>query len=88
MFAFILSSGAWLAPSLGPFVALLCACLLVMAVELLNSGIEATVDRVGLERHELAKQAKDYGSAAVMMSLCIVAVIYCYIVYIGLGNTN
>lgn len=88
MFLFVLPSGAWFAPSVGPFVALLCACLFVLVVELLNSGIEATVDRVGLEHHHLAKQAKDYGSAAVMMSLIIVAILWLYVVYIGLGNTN
>lgn len=43
--------------------------LLVMIVELLNSAIEATVDRVSLDLHELSKRAKDYGSAAVMLAL-------------------
>jgi diacylglycerol kinase (ATP) len=43
--------------------------LLVLVVELLNSAVEATVDRVSLEDHQLAKRAKDLGSAAVMMSL-------------------
>lgn len=47
---------------------------LVLLVELLNSGIEAIVDRVSLEKHELSKRAKDVGSAAVLISLlnCIV----------------
>lgn len=43
--------------------------LLVLVVELLNSAIEATVDRISLEDHRLAKRAKDIGSAAVMLSL-------------------
>ncbi|MCX7084490.1 MAG: diacylglycerol kinase [Methylococcales bacterium] len=43
--------------------------VLVMLVELLNSAVEAVVDRVGLEHHELSGRAKDIGSAAVMMSL-------------------
>ena len=43
--------------------------LLVLIVELLNSAIEATVDRISLEDHLLAKRAKDIGSAAVMMAL-------------------
>lgn len=43
--------------------------LLVLIVELLNSAIEATVDRVSLERHRLAKRAKDIGSAAVLIAL-------------------
>jgi diacylglycerol kinase (ATP) len=42
--------------------------LLILVVELLNSAIEATVDRIGLERHELSGLAKDLGSAAVMFS--------------------
>jgi len=42
--------------------------LLVMIVELLNSAVEATVDRISMERHELAKYAKDAGSAAVLFS--------------------
>jgi len=43
--------------------------LLVLIVELLNSAIEAAVDRISLENHRLAKLAKDFGSAAVMLSL-------------------
>jgi len=43
--------------------------VLVLVVELLNSAIEAVVDRVGVERHALSGQAKDLGSAAVMLSL-------------------
>lgn len=43
--------------------------LLVMIVELLNSGIEAVVDRISLDRHELSKHAKDVGSAAVLLAL-------------------
>ncbi len=43
--------------------------LLVLIVELINSGIEATVDRVSLDLHDLSKRAKDYGSAAVLLSL-------------------
>ncbi|MDO8989450.1 MAG: diacylglycerol kinase [Sideroxyarcus sp.] len=43
--------------------------LLVIMIELLNSAIEATVDRISLENHELAKRAKDIGSAAVLVSL-------------------
>jgi diacylglycerol kinase (ATP) len=45
--------------------------LLVMLVELLNTGIEAAIDRIGLERHDLSKRAKDMGSAAVFLSLLI-----------------
>ena len=50
-------------------VLLLFSTLLVPIVELLNSAIEATVDRISLEQHKLAKRAKDIGSAAVFLSL-------------------
>ena len=50
--------------------------LLVLLVELINSAIEATVDRISLEDHKLAKRAKDIGSAAVFVSLVDVLVIW------------
>jgi diacylglycerol kinase (ATP) len=50
--------------------------LLVLIVELLNSAIESLTDRVSLENHELAKRAKDMGSAAVMVSLINVPVVW------------
>jgi diacylglycerol kinase (ATP) len=50
--------------------------LLVLLVELINSAIEATVDRISLEDHNLAKRAKDIGSAAVFVSLANVVVIW------------
>ncbi len=55
--------------------------LLVMVVELLNSAIEATVDRISLENHRLAKRAKDIGSAAVMISLLNLAVIWLLVLW-------
>jgi len=45
------------------------ALMVVLIVELLNSAIEATVDRISFENHRLAKRAKDIGSAAVMLAL-------------------
>lgn len=50
--------------------------LLVLLMELLNSAIEATVDRVSLDHHRLAKRAKDIGSAAVLISLVNLAVVW------------
>ncbi len=52
------------------------AVLLVLIVELLNSAIEAAVDRISLEHHLLIKRAKDMGSAAVMIALVNVAVVW------------
>jgi diacylglycerol kinase (ATP) len=56
--------------------AMIASVLLVLVVELLNSGIEAVTDRVSLEDHLLAKRAKDLGSAAVMVSLIDVPVVW------------
>ena len=55
--------------------------LLVLIVELLNSGIEAVTDRVSLEDHALAKRAKDLGSAAVMLSLVNVAAVWLLVLF-------
>ena len=53
------------------FILIVC-CLFVLIVELLNSAIEAAIDRFGEEHHELSGRAKDLGSAAVFLSLVIV----------------
>lgn len=52
---------------------LLGSVLLVLLVELLNSSIEAAIDRIGLEAHELSRRAKDLGSAAVFVALTLLA---------------
>lgn len=63
---------AWLLGDTWVEIALLLgSLLLVMIVELLNSGIEAAIDRISFERHELSKRAKDLGSAAVMLALLL-----------------
>jgi len=68
--------GLWLGRSGTERALLVGSVLLVLVVELLNSAIEATVDRVSLDDHRLAKRAKDIGSAAVMLSLVCVAVVW------------
>jgi diacylglycerol kinase (ATP) len=55
--------------------------LLVLVVELLNSAVEATVDRISLEHHQLSKRAKDIGSAAVFVSLINVAVVWMLVLF-------
>src|SRR5688572_5931119 len=55
--------------------------ILVLIVELLNSAIEATVDRIGLEHHELSGLAKDIGSAAVLLSLLLLAVVWILVLW-------
>lgn len=55
--------------------------LLVLLVELINSAIEATVDRISLEDHDLAKRAKDIGSAAVLISLINAAAVWALVLF-------
>lgn len=57
-------------------VLMISSIILVMIVELLNSAIEAVVDRIGIERHELSGRAKDLGSAAVLAMLLLTAYIW------------
>jgi diacylglycerol kinase (ATP) len=54
--------------------------IVVLIVELLNSAVEATVDRISFENHRLAKRAKDIGSAAVMLSLLNAALVWALII--------
>jgi diacylglycerol kinase (ATP) len=68
--------GLWLGQTGLDKALLVSVLLLVLIVELLNSGIEAAIDRVGLEHHELSKRAKDIGSAAVFVSLLNVIVVW------------
>ena len=60
---------------------MIAAVLLVLIVELLNSSIEAVTDRVSLEDHVLAKRAKDMASAAVMISLINVPVVWLLVLF-------
>jgi diacylglycerol kinase (ATP) len=53
--------------------AMICSVLLVLFVELLNSSVEAAIDRIGLDTHRLSKRAKDLGSAAVLVALVMLA---------------
>lgn len=71
--AVMLPVAFWLGESWVQVTLLAGSVVLVMVVELLNSGIEAVVDRVSYDWHELSKRAKDLGSAAVMLSLVLCA---------------
>lgn len=55
---------------------MICSLLFIIVVELLNSAIEATVDRISVKQHKLAKRAKDIGSAAVFFSLMNAALVW------------
>jgi len=66
----------WLGHSGVERALLIAPMLLILIVELLNSAIEATVDRIGFERHQLAGLAKDIGSAAVFMSFVLLITVW------------
>ena len=60
---------------------LLGSILLILIVEILNSAVEAVVDKASPEKHELAKRAKDMGSAAVLLSLANAAIIWACVLW-------
>ena len=63
------------------FILIIC-CVFVLIVELLNSAIEAAIDRFGEGHHELSGRAKDFGSAAVFLSLSVVAATWATVAYL------
>ena len=68
--------GFWLGQTPLEQALLVGVVLMVLVVELLNTAVEAIVDRIGPEHHELAGRAKDIGSAAVFLSLTIVVIVW------------
>jgi diacylglycerol kinase (ATP) len=66
----------WITETPLEFALLMAVNLLVLVVELLNSAIEAAIDRISLEHHPLSGLSKDYGSAAVMTSLLLAAIVW------------
>jgi diacylglycerol kinase (ATP) len=82
LLAVILIPAALFMPASGTGKALMIAAvLLVLVVELLNSAVEAAVDRISLENHRLAKRAKDIGSAAVFLSLLNVPAVWLLVLF-------
>ncbi len=71
----------WLGETWLERVLLIAAMLLVLIVELLNSGLESLSDRIGLDYHELSGRAKDQGSAAVMLSLGVALMIWLAVIF-------
>lgn len=74
--AILIPLALWLPVGLIGKALMIGSVLVVIIVELINSAVEATVDRISLEQHDLAKRAKDIGSAAVLVSLINAAVIW------------
>ncbi|MFQ6572498.1 diacylglycerol kinase [Pseudomonas sp. UM16] len=69
----------WLEVSRAERAILIAVCLLGLIVELLNSAVEAAIDRISLDRHPLSKNAKDMGSAAQFVALTMVALVWAVI---------
>ena len=63
----------WMPVSPAEQALMVAVCLLALIIELINSAIEAVVDRISMERHELSKNAKDMGSAAQFVALSLIA---------------
>ena len=81
-----LSVVAWFVPVSLPERALLFSVLqLILIVELINSAIEANTDHISLERHPLAKRAKDLGSAAVFLTIVIALAIWGSVLWLRFG---
>lgn len=78
--AMLVPAAFWIGTTATERALLIGSVLLVLIVELLNSAVEATVDRISFENHRLAKRAKDIGSAAVMLALVNAALIWGVIV--------
>jgi len=55
---------------------LISSLMMVLVIELLNSSVEAAIDRISFEHHDLSKRAKDFGSAAVMLALFVAALLW------------
>ncbi len=68
--------GLWLGDTAAERALLLASALLILVIELLNSAMEAVVDRIGLERHELSGRAKDMGSAAAFICMLTAALVW------------
>ena len=71
----------WLGDNAIERVLLMGSVLLLLIVELFNSAIEAVVDRISLEKHELSGRAKDMGSAAVLLTSILVLLVWGFIVF-------
>ena len=74
--ALLIPAALWLPASALGKALMIASVLLVLIIELLNSAVEAAVDRISLEQHALAKRAKDAGSAAVLLALVNVVIVW------------
>lgn len=76
---FMIPGAFWIGETAIEVLALLGSALLVLIVELLNTAVERAIDRISFEKHELSKDAKDMGSAAVFLSLIFAGIVWALI---------
>ena len=81
MCAVLIPAAFWLGRDLPEQALLIAACLFALIVETVNSAIEAIVDRIGPEIHELSGRAKDLGSAAGLLSLVLLVVVWGFVAW-------
>ncbi len=80
---FLVPVGIWMGDTGVERALLVSSLMLVPIVELLNSAIESVVDRQGYEHHPLSGQAKDMGSAAVLLSILVTLLIWVFVLFPG-----
>ncbi|MFC1495003.1 diacylglycerol kinase [Thermodesulfobacteriota bacterium] len=77
---FIIPAGLLIGETFTQKAILIGVYFIIPLVEIINTAIEATVDRVGTERHELSGRAKDLGSASVFLSICIASITWLLVI--------
>ncbi len=82
---FLVPTALWLGPTWLEKLLLVGSIVFVMVVELLNSGIEAAIDRISFDRHELSKRAKDQASAAVFLSVMLATATWLTVIWQRFG---
>ena len=76
LFAALTPIAFWLPISLLEKSLLVSSLVMVLVIELLNSSVEAAIDRISFDHHDLSKRAKDFGSAAVMLALLVAVLLW------------
>jgi diacylglycerol kinase (ATP) len=79
--AVLVPVSVYIAESVAEFAVLISGLFLILVAELLNTGIEAVVDRISLEHHELSGRAKDLGSAAVFVAIVYFVLVWGYKIF-------
>ncbi len=77
----LIPTAFWLGENITQIVLLVLPVFIVLITELFNTAVEAAIDRISDEQHELSKRAKDIGSAAVFVSLTILVIVWSLVLY-------